>query len=70
MPFYNDVIIEKEIENDKIWQEKLYEIQRKIAVRKIQIRFRRYLNYIKTRDNKRNKKGQVKKPQSKIKSNS
>lgn len=67
MPTYNEVILEKEIENDRIWHEKLYEIQRKIAARKIQIHFRRYLNYIKTRDNKRNKKGQSKKAQPKTK---
>lgn len=69
MPFYNNVIIEIEIENDRIWNEKLYEIQRKIAARKIQICFRRYLNYIKTRDSKKNKKGQHKKSQTKSKNN-
>lgn len=66
MPYYNKVIIEKKMEEDRIWQEKLYVIQRKIAVRKIQMHFRRYLNYIKTRDIKKNKKGQHKKLQSKI----
>lgn len=66
MPCYNNVIIEKKTEEDRIWQEKLYEIQRRIAVRKIQMHFRRYLNYIKTRDIKKNKKGQHKKLQSKI----
>ncbi|XP_025421957.1 putative leucine-rich repeat-containing protein DDB_G0290503 [Sipha flava] len=68
VPFYNDVIREKEEENDRIWHEKLYQIQRKIAARKIQLNFRRYLNYIKTRDIKKNKKGQ-KKSQSKMKNN-
>ncbi|CAH1731951.1 unnamed protein product [Aphis gossypii] len=62
MPFYNNVVIEKEEENDRIWHSKLHEIQRKIAARKIQMHFRRYLNYIKTRDIKKNKKGQHKKP--------
>lgn len=62
MPFYNNVVIEKEEENDRIWNSKLHEIQRKIAARKIQMHFRRYLNYIKTRDIKKNKKGQHKKP--------
>jgi hypothetical protein len=62
------VIREKEEENDRIWHEKLYQIQRKIAARKIQLNFRRYLNYIKTRDIKKNKKGQ-KKSQSKMKNN-
>jgi len=60
MPFYNEVIIEKENENNRFWHEKLYAIQRKIAARKIQMHFRRYLNYIKTRDVKKNKKGQHK----------
>lgn len=65
MLFYNNVITEIEIENDRIWHEKLYAIQRKIAARKIQMRFRRYLNYIKTRDSKKTKKGQHKKFQTK-----
>jgi len=61
MPFYNQVVIENEEENNRIWHEKLYAIQRKIAARKIQMHFRRYLNYIKaTRDAKKNKKGQNK----------
>ncbi|XP_025194254.1 uncharacterized protein LOC112593883 [Melanaphis sacchari] len=67
MPFYNNVVLEKEEENDRVWHSKLHEIQRKIAARKIQMHFRRYLNYIKTRDMKKNKKGQHKKTQSKIK---
>lgn len=67
MPFYNNVVLEKEEENDRIWHAKLHEIQRKIAARKIQMHFRRYLNYIKTRDIKKNKKGQHKKNQTKMK---
>lgn len=62
IPFYQEVIIEKEAENERIWNEKLHAIQRKIAARKIQIHFRRYLNYIKTRDSKKSKKGSKKKP--------
>lgn len=67
MPLYNEVIREIEAENDRIWHAKLYEIQRKIAARKIQLNFRRYLNYIKTRDIKKNKKDKHKKNQSKAK---
>lgn len=67
MPFYNEVIAEKEEEENRIWNEKLYAIRRKIAARKIQIHFRRYLNYIKTRDAKKNKRGGQHKIKSKIK---
>jgi len=67
MPFYNNVLLEKEEENDRIWHAKLHEIQRKIAARKIQMHFRKYLIYIKTRDIKKNKKGQNKKNQLKLK---
>lgn len=66
-PLYDAVIAEKEVENERIWHEKLYAIQRQIAARKIQMHFRRYLNYIKTRDAKKAKKGQHKKAQSKAK---
>lgn len=65
MPFYDTVIKEKEEENDRIWHAKLYEIQRKIAARKIQMHFRRYLLFIKTRDSKKNKKGQKKQSKNK-----
>lgn len=65
MPFYDTVIKEKEEENDRIWHAKLYEIQRKIAARKIQMHFRRYLIFIKTRDSKKSKKGQKKQSKNK-----
>ncbi|VVC44133.1 Sterile alpha motif/pointed domain [Cinara cedri] len=69
MPFYSEVILEQEMENERIWNEKLHVIQRNIAARKIQIRFRSYLNYIKTRDAKKTKKGQHKKQPTKTKKN-
>lgn len=65
MESYNAVVLEKEEESNRIWQAKLYEIQRKIAARKIQMHFRRYLNFIKTRDIKKNKKGQKKQSKNK-----
>lgn len=61
LPFYEEVVAEKEKENERVWNEKLHAIQRKIAARKIQIHFRQYLNCIKTRDSKKNKKGSKKK---------
>lgn len=70
MPYYSEVIHEQEMENERIWNEKLHAIQRNIAARKIQIRFRSYLNYIKTsRDVKKTKKGQHKKTPIKTKKN-
>lgn len=61
LSFYEEVMAEKEKENERVWNEKLHAIQRKIAARKIQIRFKQYLNYLKTRDSKKNKKGSKKK---------
>lgn len=69
MPFYSEVILEQEMENERIWNEKLHTIQRNIAARKIQIRFKSYLNYIRTRDVKKTKKGQHRKLPIKTKKN-
>ncbi|XP_050529031.1 RING finger protein PFF0165c-like [Daktulosphaira vitifoliae] len=55
------VMKEKEKENERLWLEKLTEIQRKIAARKIQSSFRQYLNYIRTKAKKFKNKGQSKK---------
>lgn len=62
MPSYKEVLAEKEAEYERIWNENLHTIQRKIAARKIQIRFRQYLNYIKTRETRKTKKASKKKP--------